>query len=772
MNAEANIPPRPGYRLERDLPNSGALAGLKPLRGWMTWDYDWSGTRWTKPPRSGHTGNRAGSTDEAAWATYYVARETQARRGLAGVGFSLDADPDLIGIDLDHCLDVEGQPEDWVSEILDLAETYAEVSPSDRGLRLLARGTIPAAIKCDPAKVEIYASGRYLTLTAKHVAGTPNEIRPAPKTLAKLIARAEAAKQKSGEKKADQNKPGTGGDFFTNVKSAALAHLDRWVPALFPRAAFQPGTGAWRVTSLNLARNLEEDLSFAPTGIKDWGRERGMTALDVVMEFGGAGTPRDAALWLCEKMGIAPASFGYAERNEPRRPRERQATNSADLAELTEDGVALAFTARFQNSLRFDHDAGRWYEWSGDRWRTDTTNLAFSWCREVARNLSDGAEFKTQAAVRKRAFAAGVEAFARADRAHAVNQDCWDRDPFLLGCPGGAVDLRNGAVLPARPDTGITKHAAVAPSPRADCPLWLQFLLEATQNDADMVEFLQRWCGYCLTGDTREHALIFLYGPGGNGKSVFLNTVAGLMGDYATVASMDTFTATRGDKHPTELAMLRGARMVSASETEEGRAWAESRIKAMTGGDPITARFMRQDFFTYQPEFKLTIVGNHAPALVNVDDAARRRFNIVPFTVKPKNPDRELEAKLRAEWPGILRWMIEGAVAWQRSGLAQPESVRAATAEYFGEQDFTAQWLEETCTVEPGNPHRWENTADLFASWSAFAKAAGEEAGSQRGIAARLRRNGLRDHARKIDGKTYRGWSGVTINRKGADHHD
>jgi putative DNA primase/helicase len=441
-------------------------------------------------------------------------------------------------------------------------------------------------------------------------------------------------------------------------------------------------------------------------------------------------------------------------------------------SELTEDGVALAFTSRFGTELRYDHDAGRWYAWTGDRWKVDTKQLAFSWCRVTARELSEGLDQKVRNTVRKRAFASGVEAFARADPIHAVNQDCWDTDPFLLGCSGGAVDLRTGAMLDASPEAGITKHAAVAPAASGDCPLWRQFLVEATQGDADMVEFLQRWCGYCLTGDTREHALIFLYGPGGNGKSVFLNTVAGLMGDYATVASMDVFTASRGDKHPTELAMLRGARMVSASETEEGRAWAESRIKAMTGGDPITARFMRQDFFTYQPEFKLTIVGNHAPALVNVDDAARRRFNIVPFTVKPANPDRELEGKLKAEWPGILRWMIEGAVAWRRHGLAQPESVRAATAEYFGEQDFTAQWLEETCTVDAGNTARWEHTADLFASWCAFAKAAGEDAGSQKNIAARLRRNGLRPLSRKIEGKTYRGWSGVTINRRVADFHD
>lgn len=449
----------------------------------------------------------------------------------------------------------------------------------------------------------------------------------------------------------------------------------------------------------------------------------------------------------------------------------REVGDPQDEVELTEDGVALAFTRRFGERLRFDHDAGAWFEWTGDHWRQDGTGLAFAWCRETARAASSDGSDRELAAVRKRSFAAGVEAFARTDRTHAVRQDAWDRDTFALGVPGGAVDLRTGRLSAPDPTQGITKRAAVAPSERADCPLWLAFLKEAAGGDAEVVGFLKRWCGYCLTGDTREHALIFLYGPGGNGKSVFLNTVGRIMGDYAAAAAMDTFTSSRGDKHPTELALLRGARMVSASETEEGRAWAEARIKQMTGGDPITARFMRQDFFTYLPQFKLTIVGNHAPALANVDDAARRRFNIVPFLHRPANPDRELEAKLVAEWPAILRWMIAGAVEWLAHGLQQPESVRSATADYFGEQDMVRRWLDECCTLTPANPTHYETAADLFKSWSDYAKAAGEDVGTSKSMAPRLRRHGLRNEVRKVQGVAARIWIGVEIvNRKEAHH--
>lgn len=420
--------------------------------------------------------------------------------------------------------------------------------------------------------------------------------------------------------------------------------------------------------------------------------------------------------------------------------------------EITEDGVARAFTRKHADSLLYDHDAGRWYEWQGDHWQPETTGRAYNYCRELARDASESLTKSEREKPRRASFASGVERMAQRDPVHAARQSDWDSDPWVLGCPNDTIDLKSGKSRAPRPADRITRQTTVAPSSTQSCPLWLSFLAEATGGDDEMIGFLRRWCGYSLTGTTREHALIFLYGPGGNGKSVFLNTIAGILGDYAATASMQTFTASKHDQHPTDLAMLRGARLVSASETEEGRAWAESRIKNMTGGDPITARFMRKDFFTYQPQFKLTIVGNHKPVLHNVDDAARRRFNIVPFTVKPAQPDHQLEEKLRAEWPGILRWMIDGCLEWQADGLKRPQSVVAATADYFNEQDFIGQWLEDECIVEPDNDHRWETSADLFKAWKDYAQAAGEVPGTQKSLASKLARHGLQRSSKWFEG--------------------
>lgn len=411
---------------------------------------------------------------------------------------------------------------------------------------------------------------------------------------------------------------------------------------------------------------------------------------------------------------------------------------------VSEDAIAQQFTVENGATLKFDHDVGRWFRWDAACWRRDATDLALNYARELTRRLTDGKKSMCRSAV-----AAGVERFARADRSHAVTHDVWDADPFLLGTPGGTAELRTATMRDAVPDEHISKQTAVAPAD-GEPELWLRFLREAVNHDEAMVRFLQMWTGYCLTGDTREHALAFVYGPGGNGKSVYLNTITGIMGDYAVTSTMETFTASRNDRHSTELAMLRGARLVTASETEEGRAWAEARIKSLTGGDPISARFMRQDNFTFRPQFKLMIAGNHQPALRNVDDAMRRRFNIVPFVTKPAAPDRQLEEKLKAEWPQILAWAIEGCRMWLGEGLCRPTAVISATAQYFDDQDVFGQWFAERCITDM--PGRFELVSKCYADWATFAKEHGEEPGSQKSFGAAMGKRGFRSKPKRVNG--------------------
>jgi putative DNA primase/helicase len=432
---------------------------------------------------------------------------------------------------------------------------------------------------------------------------------------------------------------------------------------------------------------------------------------------------------------------------------------------LSEDAVALEFAGAHQGRLLFDHDTGTWFQWDGAHWRQERTMLAFDFCRALARQLSDTGKRTVRTRLGRASFASAVERFAQADRAFAITSDSWDTDAFLLGTPVGTVALRNGTLRLSDPADRISKMTAVGPAETADCPRWLAFLDETTGGDAAMVRFLKQWCGYCLTGNIREHQLVFIVGPGQNGKSVFLNTISGIMNDYAVTASIDTFTVAKHDRHPCDLAMLRGARIVTAAETEEGRSWATSRVKQLTGGDAISARFMNQNFFTYVPTFKLMIVGNHLPNLVAVDDAERRRINVVPFVLKPKEPDKNLTDKLRREWPGILRWMIEGTADWLANELTPAPAVVDATRDYFDNQDLVAQWLEEKCDAEPGNEFKTATSGALFTSWSAFAKAAGEDPGTRKGFVALLKRRQLRPTKRN----GVRLWLGVRLKPEGYD---
>lgn len=409
---------------------------------------------------------------------------------------------------------------------------------------------------------------------------------------------------------------------------------------------------------------------------------------------------------------------------------------------ITEDLGARLFAARYQGKLAYCHDQGRWFQFDGAIWRGLHTPLAFHYARELARRLSVRSSSVTT--LQKTRYAAGVEQFARADPIFARTAEFWDRDTFLLGTPDGTVDLHTGALRPSVSDDNITKATAVPPHSWADCPLWLEFLRVATDDNEELVRFLQQICGYALTGDTREHALFFLYGPGGNGKSVFINTISGIIGDYAMTATMDTFASRRHSSIPSDIAMMRGARLVTASETAEGEKWDQQRIAQLTGSDAITARFLRQEFFTFRPQFTLMFVGNHKPSLGSVDDAMRRRFNIIPFTVKPAVPDRHLEDRLRAEWPAILRWMIDGCLDWQANGLLRPAIVSEATQDYFEDQNTLQQWLDQECEVDFRNFHLCEPSALLFSSWSKYAKSCGDDPGNARTFKASMDKLGFK----------------------------
>jgi putative DNA primase/helicase len=412
---------------------------------------------------------------------------------------------------------------------------------------------------------------------------------------------------------------------------------------------------------------------------------------------------------------------------------------------FTEDALALRFSERHKNDLRYVAINGQWLMWDGTRWQPEFTHLAFDLARRSCRlDAQEYGNGKPPPGVSSAKTIAAVERLAKADRHHATALEQWDAGDWTMTTEKATIDMSTGFGRPPDPVDYITKKTSCAAAPPGTPhPIWSDFLDRITAGNVELQKFLQRFCGYCCTGVTMEHKFVFAYGTGANGKSTFINTIREILGDYATVADVGTFIASRTERHPTDVAKLHNYRMAVGQETEKGRRWDEAKIKSMTGGDKMTARFMRQDFFDFIPKFKLWITGNYKPILMNVDEAMRRRMLLVPFVVqiKPEERDPNLAEKLKAEWPAILRWCLDGCLEWQQIGLAPPAIVTQATDAYFDDQDLIKQWLEE-CT-EDGGPHAFTSSSQLFGSWKTWCDTRGLVPGNSQNLSDALHDRGF-----------------------------
>lgn len=404
---------------------------------------------------------------------------------------------------------------------------------------------------------------------------------------------------------------------------------------------------------------------------------------------------------------------------------------------FSEAQIAETFAERHKNELRYVAEFGQWYRFDGKVWRNEKTRASFNMakviCKDFAKKVNKAREQRTLASAKT---ISAIERIAMAERALAATVDQWDADPWLLNTPDGVVDLKSGKLRPHRADDYMTRMTAAGPSEKAKCSLWLEHLSIVTNGDKELIDYLKRFFGYCLTGITREHALLFCHGDGGVGKGTTINTFTHVLGDYAAVADMELFTYSKHDRHSTDIAALRGARFVTASETEQNRGWAEARIKQMTGGDKITARFMRQDNFTYLPQFKLCIQGNHKPHLRNIDNAIRRRFNLFPFLAKIAKVDLELPEKLKGEAAGILRWAIDGCLEWQSGKLSPPSLIVAATDDYLESEDTRMTWFRDTFAIDNSAPGLFSE--EMFEHWKLYAERRGEFAGTMKALSTWL----------------------------------
>lgn len=350
---------------------------------------------------------------------------------------------------------------------------------------------------------------------------------------------------------------------------------------------------------------------------------------------------------------------------------------------------------------------------------------------------------------------AGILRHFRNDQRIQLPASAFDADHMALNTPGGIYDLRDGTMRPNDGAEYATKLTAVAPDFDREPSTWLQCLSDIFHGDAEMVALARRLAGYGLTGRTDEQVIVFLHGEGANGKSTFLEVLAGTMGTYALKVPAAMLMASRGERHPTEIAQLRAVRLAIANEIPEGAYWDEARVKELTGDTMLTARFMRQDYFQFVATAKFFIAANTRPQLRNVDHAMRRRLVLVPFTARFEGEGRDphMLAKLRAEAPAILAWAIGGAVEWHRGGLRIPERVRLASDEYVSDMDLLGQWLDECCVVTGDREDRVP-AALLYRSYTEWKERRGEHPVSQTRWREQMQSRGVEHH--RSDGIKYR----------------
>ncbi len=449
-----------------------------------------------------------------------------------------------------------------------------------------------------------------------------------------------------------------------------------------------------------------------------------------------------------------------------RRPSSPQADASASAEHLTDLGNARRLARLHGLDLRYSHHRQKWLAWNGQRWVLDVdgeamrraTQVVAEMYRQAAEMVDSGARKllvdharKSEAEQRLKAMIA----LAASEPGIPVAPDDLDRNLMIFNVENGTIELETGALREHRRNDLITKLSPVRFDPDATCDQWDQFLVDILP-DPRVREFVQRAIGYAFTGQTVEQALFIFWGLGANGKSTFIETMMTLFGDYALKTPADTLLARRDTGIPNDVARLKGARLVSAVEMEEGKKLAEIRVKELTGGDTISARFMRGEWFDFRPMCKIVIATNHRPTVRGTDYAIWRRIRLIPFTVTISENERDprLAEKLQDELPGILNWAIQGCLAWQRDGLKPPSAVVSATKEYRESEDQVGEFLRDRCVV--GEGHRVTKAAlhRAYADWCG-----GEGVLGPRQFTARLRERGVED---KRTSSAW-GWVGVGL---------
>jgi len=717
---------------------------LKPLKQWMPYRLETRDDHQTKIPYSVNSRNQYGSVkNQSDWGTFNEAITICEQFAMDGIGFVFTDNDDFICIDLDNVVDESGNIESWAQDLVDELSTYAERSQSGKGIHIISRGKKPGP-RCRAPKVnpqfEMYEHGRFLVFTGNVLPGSPTTVNNSQPAIDKIYSqmfgdtpdnptpkvspRNTHTVNVSDSELIERAKSASNGDKFTRLwdgdTSDSCGDHSSADLALCCMLAFWTDNDPGRVDSL-----------FRESGLmrSKWDEYRGtQTYGQMTIEKAVAGCTETYSSPKYPLPGIPFAKDPDAASTTS----SATTTNSTsadgnpfipflpELTSLSDLGNAEYFIAQYGEKLRYFVEHKKWLIWTGKCWKLDdifeVDRMASRSIRDMFRlrdNLEPDKYKKLFAHIEKSQAKSRLDAMVALGATRegiAVQAANLDRDQYLINCQNGTFNLKTGVLQPHRQEDNITKIIPAKYYPNANYTGWIQFLNEVFCNDQALIDFMQRLCGYFLTGDTSEESVYILYGRGRCGKSKFVEILTYVLGDYVKDTPLSTFLE-HNDTNTADLASLLGARLVTATEAEDNQAFNESLLKRISGRDPVTCRFLFRDYFTYTPTFKVLFATNDIPNFRAQSYAMQARVKIVPFKQRFYEPeenqlpvqDLHIVDKLKREVDGIFRWMVEGALLWQKEGrLPIPNTIRQETANIFGQKDVLAEFLDTQCVIQAG----------------------------------------------------------------------
>lgn len=710
---------------------------LKQLNNWCVWKFEKRNGKRTKIPFNAATGEFAKSNDKSTWSSYETAVNAE---GVDGIGFFFE--PPYLGIDIDdidddlHRFKQGDKLDNIVSEFNEAFKSYTEVSPSGNGLHIIVKGKIPGSRR-RKGNIEMYDSGRFFTMTGKNI-GKYKDVTEVSEQVFKTIyekylpdntvkypttnnyqenihnlSEIDVINEIYNSKQAklfDDLMKGNYEPYYTSHSEAdmALANI----------LAFWCAKDYSQMDSIFRQSNLYRDKWDEKRKNSTYGEQ---TLFKAINEANNIYTPK-------QQTDDNPLRYALSKLFD-----NQEETKEYPIRSYDDTGNADRFIDRYGNLYKYSYIANKFYIYDGMKWKVDDKGSIRKLIDEMIESIKNEKVLHSEDVTEEEAREVFQKYYKKTRGTQAkknimnelmhrrpATPDEFDKDDMLLNVANGYIDLTSRELYKHDINKMFSQITNTDYTEKMQPAVWLDFLNDIFAGDKAVIRYIQKALGYSLTGSTREQIMFILFGKGRNGKSIFVEVISEILGDYSNNMQAKSLMVKKNDNVNTDIARLSKARFVTSSEPNEGFRFDEGLIKQLTGGDKVTARFLYAEEFEYTPKFKIWVSTNHKPIIRGTDDGIWRRLVLIPFDVQipEEKVDKDLKYKLLREAPAILNWMAEGAYMWMQEGLAMPEKLKEAVQKYRNEMDTLGQFIEDCCKVDKNSSEKVSNLHQAYKTWS------------------------------------------------------